>query len=107
MLHRSLLHRLAFSVKLSPVIFSLKGGDDQIFQIFRHLWTELDRSNKALLPFLFETSDPGVDELVLVPVVGDIHPEMIGSRMDRLWLDGETERTGDGETERKGHSSER
>ena len=96
MLHRSSLHRLAFSVKLSPVIFSLKGGEDQIF---RYIWTELDRSNKALLPFLFETSDPGADELVLVPVVGDIHPEMIGSRMDHLWLDGETEH--------KGYSSER
>ena len=75
--HRPLVHRLVFSFKLSlvSVIFSLKGRSRQIF---RHLRTDLDRSNKTLLSFLVETSDPGVHNLVFVPVVDDIHPEMVG-----------------------------
>ena len=78
---------LVFSFRLSlvSVIFSLKGRN------VRHLRTELDRSDNALLPFLFETSDPGVHDLVLVPVVDDTHPEMIGSRMDDPWPDRETD----------------
>jgi len=95
--HRIQVHRLGFSFKLSlvSVIFSLKRRSHQIF---RHLRTELDRSNKAFLSLLFETSDPGVDDLVLVPVVDDVHPEMVGSRTDNPWPDGETEH--------KRHSSE-
>ena len=93
MLHCSLIHRFDFPFKLSlvSVILSFKHRGHQIFCDLR---TELDRSNKALLSSLFETPDPVVHNLVLVSVVDDIHIEMIGSRIEIPWPDGETEHRG-------------